>query len=102
MGVRTRALVDNSSPRVPGVRNVNNLSQASRVRFNALGDAKRAVLKICSFARDARIRLRVHSVTRSLNCCTCAIAKRDDVASGANATHECSCDVAVCSSPKFF
>ena len=36
----------------------------------------------------------MHSVTLSLNCCTCAIAKRDDVASGASATHKFSCDVA--------
>ena len=36
----------------------------------------------------------VHSVTRSLNRCTRAIAKQDDVASGASATHKVSCDVA--------
>ena len=116
MSVRARALVGNSSPHVGGTRDVNNLSHASRVQFNALGDAMRAVTRICSCARDARVRLRVHSVTPSMNCCTCAIAKRDDVASGASATHEfyCvvasgasathefSCDVAVCSSPKFF
>ena len=101
MGVRARALVDNISPRVGGASDINNLSDASRVRFDALGDTMRAVPGICSCARDARVRLRVHSVTRSLNCCTCTIAKRDDVASGASATHKFFCDMAVCSSPKF-
>ena len=116
VGVRACALVDNSSLHVGGARDVTNLSHAGRVRFNALSDAMRAVSGICSYARTARVRLRVHSVTRSLNCCTCAITKRDDVASGTSATHEFSCDVAsgasathefssnvvVCSSPKFF
>ena len=115
MGVRARALVDNRSPRVGGARDVNNLSHACRVQFNALSDAMIEVPGICSCARDARVRLRVHSVTRSLNCCTCAIAKRDDVASGArathefswdvangaSATHEFSCDITVCIRPKF-
>ena len=41
MGVRARALADNSSPRVGGARDVNNLSHAGRVQFNALGDAMR-------------------------------------------------------------
>ena len=36
----------------------------------------------------------VHSVARSLNRCTLAIAKQDDVASGASATHKFSCNVA--------
>ena len=114
--MKARALVDNSSPRVGGERDVSNLSHAGRVRFNALADAMRAVPKIRSYARDAKVRLLVHSVTRSLNCCTYAIAKRDDVANGTSATHEFSCDVvsgasetqkfycdvAVCSSLKFF
>ena len=64
MGVRARALVDNSSLRVVGVRDVNNLSQAGCVRFNALGDVMRAVLGIYSSAHDARVRMRVLSVTR--------------------------------------
>ena len=51
--------------------------------------------------RGARVHMLVHYITRSLNRCTRAIAKQDDVASGASATHEFSCDVAVCSSPKF-
>ena len=93
-GVRARALVDNSSPRVGGARDVNNLSHAGRVCFNALSDAMRAVSGIGSCARNASIRLRVHSVTRSLNSCTCVIARRDHVASGASATYEFSCDEA--------
>ena len=46
--------------------------------------------------------MRVQSVTRSLNRCTRVVAKQDDVAIGASATHELSCDVALCSSSKFF
>ena len=56
-----------------------SLSRAGRVQFNALGDAMRAVTGLCLSARDARVRLRLHSVTRSLNCCKCAVAKRADV-----------------------
>ena len=88
VGVRARALVGNSSLLVGGARNVNNLSHAGRVQFNALSDAMRAVTGIRSFARDAKVRLRVHSVTRFLNCFSC------DVASDASATHEFSCNVA--------
>ena len=102
VAVKARALVDISSPRVGDARDVIILSHAGRVRFNALGEAMRAVTGICSYARDARVRLRVHSVTCSLNCCTCTIAKRKDVASGLSATHEFTCDVAVCSCLKFF
>ena len=104
----------NRSSRAGGARDVNNLSRAGRAEFNALGDAMPAVTGICP--RGARVHMLVHSVSRSLNRCTCAIAKQDDVASGASATHEfaCdvangasathefSCDVATCSSPKFF
>ena len=85
MGVRASALVGNSSPRVGGACDVNSLSHASPVQFNAIGDAMRLVTGIYSSARDARVRLGVHSITRSLTCCTCAVA-RNDVASGACAT----------------
>ena len=104
----------NRSSRAGGARDVNNFSRAGRAEFSALGDAMRAVPGICP--RCARVHMLVHSVTRSLNRCTHAIAKQDDVAFGASATHEFSCDVAtgvsathefscdvdVCCSPKFF
>ena len=107
-------LVANSSSPAGGARDVNNLSRAGRAEFSALGDVMRAVSGICP--RGARVHMLVHSVTRSLNRCTRAMAKQDDVvsgatathkfscdvASGASATHKFSCDVAVCSSPKFF
>ena len=93
-------LVANRSSRAGGARDVNNLSRAGRAEFSALGDAMRAVTGICP--RGARVHMLVNSVTRSFNRCTRAIAKQDDVASGASATHEFSCDVALCSSSKFF
>ena len=110
VGVRACALVDNSSPRVGGGRDVHSLSRAGRVQFSAVGDAMRAVTDFCP--RGAR----VHSVTRYLNRCTGSISKHDDVASGVSSRHEFSCnvasgasamhefffDVAVCSSPKLF
>ena len=63
------------------------------MQFNALGNAMRAVSAICSYERDGKVRLRVHSVTRSLNCCTCPIAKQYDINSGASSTPKFFCDV---------
>ena len=82
----------NRSSHANGACDVNNLSRAGRAEFSALGDEMRAVTGICP--RGARLHMLVHSVTRSLNRCTRAIAKQDDVASGASATHKFSCDVA--------
>ena len=93
-------LVAITSSRAGSARYVNKLSRAGRAQFNALGDAMRAVLGICSRARDAIVRKRVRSLNCVLNRCTCAILHSDEMARDANAARECG--VAVRSSPKFF
>ena len=85
-------LVANKSSPAGGAHDVNNLSRTGRAEFSALSDAMRAVTGMCP--RGARVHMLVHSVTRFLNRCTGTVAKQDDVASGASATHEFSCDVA--------